>query len=278
VNTLFFRENPMNFYKLLLRHICTEYPEDNLKKSAVVFSPHFDDETLGCGGTIIKKKRAGANVKIVFMTDGSKSHRHLISEDKLKALRKSESLTASRSLGLTENDVFFLDFEETKLSEHNISAVIKVIEILKTLHPDEVFIPYRRDPPLWSLDHMSTNGIVMSALQENAKKTTVYEYPIWMWYHQPFLRMLIMDQKKISSSLKNRLVSGLNLLKDFRNSVYIGDVLPLKRAALNHYKSQMTRLIPDSDWQILGDLSNGKFLECFFQEYEIFSLPPSITR
>ena len=270
MTTLFFRENPMNFYRLVMRHISTEYPEDNLKKSAVVFSPHFDDETLGCGGTIIKKKRVGADVKIVFMTDGSKSHSHLIAEDKLKAIRKSESLTVSHALGLTENDVFFLDFEETKLSEHNSSAVNKVIEILSSQQPDEVFIPYRRDPPLWSLDHLATNRIVVSALQQNVKKASVYEYPIWLWYHQPFLSVLMSAPKKILSSLKNRLVSGLNLLKDFRSSVYVGDVLQLKRAALNHYKSQMTRLIPDSDWQTLGDLSNGEFLECFFQEYEIF--------
>jgi LmbE family N-acetylglucosaminyl deacetylase len=44
----------------------------------VVFSPHPDDETLGCGSTIIKKKRLGADVTIVFMTDGSKSHPHFI--------------------------------------------------------------------------------------------------------------------------------------------------------------------------------------------------------
>ena len=262
----------MRLYNLV-RHICTEYPKDNMKKSAIVFSPHFDDETLGCGGTIIKKKRAGADVKIVFMTDGSKSHNHLIAEDRLKAIRKSESLDVIGSLGLSEKDIFFLDFEETKLNKHNSSAVNKVIDILLSQEPEEIFIPYRRDPTLWSLDHLATNRIVMSALQENVKKANVFEYPIWMWYHQPFLSELRSDTKKIFSSLKSRIVSGLNLLKDFRSSVYIGDVLQIKRAALNHYKSQMSRLIPDSDWQTLGDLSNGQFLECFFQVYEIFSLP-----
>ena len=260
----------MNLYNLV-RHICTEYPEDNMKKSTIVFSPHFDDETLGCGGTIIKKKRAGADVKIVFMTDGSKSHNYLMAEDRLKAIRKSESLTVSSSLGLAENDVFFLDFEETKLSDHTSSAVNKVIEILSSQQPDEVFIPYRRDPTLWSLDHLSTNRIVMSALQENSKKATVYEYPIWMWYHQLFLSALMSNPKKIFDSLKNRLVSGLNLLKDFRSSVYIGDVLKRKRRTLDLYKSQMSRLVPDSSWQTLADVSNGQFLKCFFQNYEIFS-------
>ena len=37
--------------------------------ACIVFAPHQDDETLGSGGTIIQKKRKGADVKIVFMTD-----------------------------------------------------------------------------------------------------------------------------------------------------------------------------------------------------------------
>ena len=260
----------MILYNLLLRHICTEYPKDNLRKSAVVFSPHFDDETLGCGGTIIKKKRVGADIKIVFMTDGSKSHRNLIAENKLKEIRKSEALAVIQLLGLGVKDVFFLDFEETKLELHINSAVSKVTEILLRQQPDEIFVPYHGEPTLWSLDHLATNGIVMSALQKYGKKVTVYEYPIWLWYRQPCLPM-INSPKKIFSSLKQNIVSLFNLLKDFRSSVYIGDVLKCKHEALDQYKSQMSRFVPDSNWQTLADISNGQFLKCFFQDYEVFS-------
>lgn len=30
-----------------------------LAASAIIFSPHQDDETLGCGGTIIRKRQGG---------------------------------------------------------------------------------------------------------------------------------------------------------------------------------------------------------------------------
>jgi len=113
-----------------MNRIMSEFDENALGRSAVVFSPHFDDETLGCGGTILKKKRAGADVKIVFMTDGSKSHRRLISENELKAIRASEGLAASRSLGLNACDICFLEFEETKLSEHLDAATNRVTEML----------------------------------------------------------------------------------------------------------------------------------------------------
>ena len=251
-----------------------EYPEDNLKHSAIVFSPHFDDEILGCGGTIIKKKHVGADIKIVFMTDGSKSHNHLIAEDKLKAIRKRESLIATRLLGFTENDVFFLDFEETKLSKHICSAVNKVKKILSIQNPDEIFVPHRGEPTLWSFDHLATNTIVVFALQNYNKKVTVYEYPIWLWYRQPLT--IINRPRKLLASLKQNVISNFNLVKDFRSSVYIGDVLKRKHEALEHYKSQMSRLVPDPSWQILGDISQGQFLKCFFQDYELFSQTVSI--
>ena len=34
----------------------------------LVLSPHPDDETLGCGGTILKYKKKGWKVDIIFFT------------------------------------------------------------------------------------------------------------------------------------------------------------------------------------------------------------------
>jgi LmbE family N-acetylglucosaminyl deacetylase len=260
----------MNFYMQLLHRLSNNYNEDDLKKSAIIFSPHFDDETLGCGGTIIKKKHAGADVTIVFMTDGSKSHNYLITEDKLKAIRKSEGLAASQSLGLATNDVVFLGLEESKLNEHVTSAMDKVTEILLSQKPDEIFIPHHREPAIWSLDHLTTNRIVVSALQLCNREIIVYEYPLWMWYGLFWISMPFDYSKKILTSLNQNLFSGLSMLKDFRCSLYIGDVLELKNAALNQHRSQMTRLNLDPRWKTLEDIANGEFLKCFFQEYEIF--------
>ncbi len=255
------------FYRYLMNRLMSELDEKDLESKATVFSPHPDDETLSCGGTIIKKKRRGAEVKIFFLTDGRASHSQFISANKLKSIRANEALAASRMLGLEENDVAFLEYKSRELSNNWNSAIHKVIEILRLQQPDEIFIPYRRE---MHLDHLATNRIVVSALQMYKRKVTIYEYPIWLWNHLPWVRVPISTQKEIASALKHSLISGLSLLKDFRCSVYIGDVLQLKRAALDQYKSQMTRLIPDSRWQTLGDISNGEFLECFFQEHEIF--------
>ena len=243
-----------------------------LESTATVFSPHPDDETLSCGGTIIKKKKAGAEVKIIFMTDGRKEHPHLISENKLKCLRISEALAASRMLGLEENDVLFLGYGG-ELSKNLDSAIHKVAEILQLQQPDQIFIPYKGEP---HPDHSATNRIVMSALQTYEKKATIYEYPIWLWNELPWVFMPLRRGRSHYPSrnkmglLKHSFISTYSLLRDFRCSVYIGDVLQLKRAALDQYRSQMTRLIPDARWSTLGDESDGKFLKCFFQDHEFF--------
>jgi LmbE family N-acetylglucosaminyl deacetylase len=240
-----------------------------MKLTAIVFSPHPDDETLGCGGTIIKKKRAGAEIRVFFMTDGRKSNAHLIPEEKLKSIRANEALLATRMLGLEEKDVTFLEYRDGELAENQNSAIHRVSKILQLQKPDEIFIPHHKEPSIWAKDHVATNRIVMSALQTYNRKTAVYEYPIWLWYNKPWITPT-RSIKETLIGLKHVFNSKLILLKGFHYSVYIGDVLELKRAALDQYRSQMTRLIPDPSWYTLGDLSNGEFLKCFFQESEIF--------
>ena len=41
-------------------------------KNVMIISVHPDDETLGCGGTILKHISNGDNVSVVFVTDGNK--------------------------------------------------------------------------------------------------------------------------------------------------------------------------------------------------------------
>jgi len=265
-----YRLQSRRFLKFILNRTMSELDENVLRKSTVVFSPHPDDETLGCGGTIIKKKRMDTDVTIVFTTDGRTSHRHLISEDKMKSIRKKEALEASRVLGMKEKDLIFLEFRSGKLFENWKSAIFKVVDILTNRKPEEIFIPYYREPSRWGQgDHLATNRLVVSALKIFDKKIIVNEYPIGFWCNWPWAEEAYTLLSKLGV-LKNSIFSNFNMLRDFRYFVYVEDFLETKRTALDQHKSQMTRFMPDPRWQTLADVSNGKFLECFFQEREIF--------
>ena len=242
---------------------------DDLRRPAIVFSPHFDDETLACGGTIIKKKKAGAQVSIVFMTDGSSSHANLIPPGELSAIRISEAFAAAHLLGLDDGDLHLLKLKERKLSRHIDDAVDMAAELLLRLKPAEVFVPHLRDV---HPDHVATNKIVVLALAKCGLGAIVNEYPVWLWNHWPWVRVPRGGVRQTIFMLRRSLRSGfgLRLFKDFRHSVAVSDVLDAKRAALAAYKSQMTRLKFGERWPILHDVSDGEFLECFFQNHEIF--------
>lgn len=253
----------------------------DLGQSAIVFAPHPDDETLGCGGTILRKTAIGARVEVVFMTDGAASHPHLMPPETLKGIRVEEAIAAGRVLGLAEANLRFLEFPDGQLSQHFAAAVEAVAAHLMRAQPEAVFIPYDREPGFIA-DHGATHDIVLAALEKTGLAVTVYEYPIWFWYHWPWaahhwFHLLVPTPKSLPARLKTWLKNGifstqfgLSFVKDFQYSTRIEDLLGLKWAAIQQHRSQISRLLPDPDWQTLTDVADGDFLACFFQKYEVF--------
>lgn len=246
----------------------TDRDPDDLRRSAIVFSPHFDDETLGCGGTILRKRALGAPVGIVFMTDGRKSHEGWIDAEELTRLREAEGVAAAEALGVVATDVHTLGFEETRLSNHADAARERVVQLIHDLSPEEVYVPHALEPPA---DHAATNRIVYDALREVARPVSVYEYPIWVWDYWPWTAQKKERGRRLGHVVRDLSRMNALLVRDFKHRVFIGDVLRQKRAALGMHATQMTRMNDDATWPVLSDVADGEFLECFFQEYEIFA-------
>jgi len=97
-------------------------PNFSSRDRVLVLSPHCDDETLGAGGTIAQARRAGAQIKVLFFTngDGSRStqiaenakHLRRFSFQELAAMRQRESLAAVAELGVAREDVIFLGYPD----------------------------------------------------------------------------------------------------------------------------------------------------------------------
>lgn len=240
--------------------------EKDLAASAIVFSPHQDDETLGCGGTIIRKREAGAEVKIVFMTDGSHSHDRFIPEAELIVLRQQEAIQAAQTLNVASENVVFFGFRDGELQQSLNMAIAKVQELLIQNQPQQVFIPYLRET---HPDHLATSQIVLAALTSYASEVAVYEYPVWYWHHFPWTKS---DRDSrlnyFKASIKAKL--GWQLIQEFNYRVGIEPIKSQKQLALAQHQTQMKRLIDDPNWGLLQDVSNGEWLECFFQTQEIF--------
>ncbi|HYT95108.1 MAG TPA: PIG-L deacetylase family protein, partial [Gemmataceae bacterium] len=212
------------------------------------------------------KRRAGAEVTVVFLTDGSGSHPALMSAANMSRLRAAEARAACEVLGVPSEHVHFLGFPDGHLTEHLDEAVPRVVELLKRLRPAEVFVPHYYDGPP---DHLATTNAVLSALRISGWPAIVYEYPVWLWCQWPWVR-LTGNLREVVHCLQQSKEANQRLLRECRWTVDVSDVLDLKRAALAEHKSQVEQLVPDPRWTTLGNIFHGEFLPCFFREKEIF--------
>lgn len=97
----------------------------------MVIAVHPDDETLGCGGTLLKHKRAGDLVGCMFVTSGNAQQKELMKE---VAKKFAFDFTA------------FLDKPEIIIDDLSLSELIPSIGgVLKEFYPSVLYIPNRSD-------------------------------------------------------------------------------------------------------------------------------------
>ena len=95
----------------------------------MIIAPHPDDESLACAGVILRTKRAGGSVRVVFLTNGdgfakaaalnsSKDIGALVPEDfmAMARSRQGSAVKACRLLGLSPQDGVFLGYPNGGLS------------------------------------------------------------------------------------------------------------------------------------------------------------------
>lgn len=249
---------------------------EELARPAIIFAPHPDDESLACGGTILRKKMAGAAVKVVFMTDGGASHPGLMAPEKLREIRIVEARAACAKLGLAEDEIFFLGFHDMYLATCQAEATQKVMNLLKRFQPQDVFIPFWDDP---QQDHRAAHRIISKAVASLGEPVVINEYAVWHWYHWPWVAIRQGKRGDTIRVIKRtvRTVFGMRGPGRFNASVDIQPVLEGKHAAVYEHRSQMTRLLEDRPWPTLGDISHGDFLNRFFQDREYFYRYPAKT-
>src|SRR5690606_22622940 len=127
------------------------------ERSCIVLAPHPDDETLGCGATIARKRAAGTSVAVVFATDGRHSHPGRIRPAELARRRREEGLRACRELGVPEGCVFFLGFEDGTLAEHAAEAAHAISRLTGRFNPDELLVSTALDR---HPDHVALRQVV----------------------------------------------------------------------------------------------------------------------
>ncbi len=135
----------------------------------LVISPHPDDETLGCAGTLLSHKNDGCDIHWVIMTS-------MPSEENPSRLneRKKEIEEVKNTFGF--KSVQELNLETSKLDSMPLSKIIdKLSKIMSECSPDIIYIPYRYDA---HTDHRVTFDAISActkSFRSGVKIVRVYE-------------------------------------------------------------------------------------------------------
>jgi LmbE family N-acetylglucosaminyl deacetylase len=179
----------------------------------LVVAPHPDDETLGCGGTLLRLAQEGARIAWLIVT--SMSATDGFSDEEVKA-RDSEIGQVSAMYGFS--DVFQLRVATRQLDRMPMADLIREFAtVFKSFEPQQVFLPYRMDV---HTDHRA----VFDAAAACAK-----------WFRYPSVRRVLAYEtlSETEFSLDARSVFQPNYFVD------ITDYLERKIEIMTVYSSEM---------------------------------------
>lgn len=234
-------------------------------RSCLVIAPHPDDETLGCGATIARKRAAGTAVKVVIAADGRHSHgaSKLISSAELRAIRSAEAYEACRILGVDAADVTQLGHEDKHLEAALPALTSQLTELIEELTPEEILFPSGLD---YHQDHRTLNRAVRTVLATATLRPGCHlaEYPVWHWAQGPWVDLS--GRPRASRAVHLVVAPFTGMLGPAPEVVSSDGYLERKREALGAYRSQTTNLTGEPDWAVM----EPELLAQFLLPYEVF--------
>jgi len=242
-------------------------------RSCLVLAPHPDDETLGCGGVVMRKLATRSRVDVIVATDGAASHlddpTSKTSRQALVEMRERETLQACSELGLDREHVSFLRFPDGMLAQHGDALRERLAEEIARHRPAEIYVCALQDG---HRDHVALAQAVRDlAIAERLNGAIHWEYPVWAFDFRSW-------RPPGRTNKMGYLLGVAGMLRTLSatrvSSVSIKGLEDRKRRALDCHRSQVGLLEDEPGWTGLPK----PFLSFFFRNRELFfHIPPTQT-
>lgn len=114
---------------------------NKMKNKVLVLAVHPDDETLGCGGTLLKHKFNGDEINWLICTkmkteDGFSQQKVAKKNEQIKEIEQRYDF----------NNIYKLEFSTMKVDEYTMSELINSIsKVIKEIQPNIVYLPFKSD-------------------------------------------------------------------------------------------------------------------------------------
>lgn len=108
-----------------------------MKNVILVIAVHPDDETLGCGGTLLKHKASGDEVHWLICTTVDKTNSYYKTrEDELKRVADAYEFSSVNNLRL----------KTMQVDEYGMSSLVdKISNVINTIKPNIIYLPFKGD-------------------------------------------------------------------------------------------------------------------------------------
>ena len=139
----------------------------------LVLAPHPDDESIGCGGTLLHHKKIGDKVQVVILTSGEKGG-HGRAEAETIRVREAEARAAGKILGISEIEFWHLPDGAVRPTRDAIERLRKRLARFK---PDRIYVTHDRE---MHPDHRGAARLVRRALVGmTGNMPDVLGYEVW---------------------------------------------------------------------------------------------------
>lgn len=139
----------------------------------LVVAPHPDDESLGCGGSLVKHCAHGDSIKVVFLTAGEKGDFDRRYGDEYVKQRRSDAVKALAKLGVS--DCLFLDLPDQGLTAQREILERKLTSVLKEYLPTLIYAPSPWEP---HHDHRTAFYAVYNLVREIVRPPVLALYEV----------------------------------------------------------------------------------------------------
>lgn len=108
-----------------------------MKNKVLVVAVHPDDETLGCGGTLLKHKENGDEIHWLICTTIDKSHSYYDKREKeMSEVRNAYNFDSVHNLRL----------KTMQVDEYSLSELIgKISKVINEVQPNIIYLPFKGD-------------------------------------------------------------------------------------------------------------------------------------
>lgn len=146
-----------------------------MSQNVLVLSPHPDDESIGCGGTLCKHVHDGDVVRVIVLTSGEAGG-HGLPQDSVMQIREAEAREAAKILGVQK--IEFWRQTDGALQINN--ELVKRFEVFLAEFPAHyIYVPH---PAEMHPDHRAAARLVQEVLSKCAsipESLVVRMYEVW---------------------------------------------------------------------------------------------------